>query len=218
VPAVGRAAFEAAVDAYDLETAGVDTAPARDALEASGGLLVLGESHGVEQTPAVVYVLLRELGIRRLALEWAEEELRAVAEGDLDALWALPPEAEAFSGDGRLTAGHLALLRSARLDEVVLLDRVGSEGESRSLAMLERLLAAPRPLLAVVGAGHVTRELPGVRPVLLAWDGGRVWFHGENDLSTDLPELPIELPLPPARAATVPLHGRWGPPSTAANG
>jgi hypothetical protein len=204
VPAVGRASFEAAVDAYDLEALPVDVASAREAFEASDGLLVLGEAHGVEQTPAVVYALLRALGIRRLALEWAEDELRAVADGALDALWALAPGAEAFSGDGRLTAGHLALLRRAALDEVVLLDRVGSEGESRSVAMRERLLAAERPLLAVVGAQHAAAGLPGVRPVLLAWAGGRCWFHGEHELDRDLPSLPLELPLPAARPATVP--------------
>ena len=131
------------------------------------------------------------------------------------ALWALPPEAEAFSGDGRLTAGHVALLRAVELDEVVLLDRVGSEGDERSLAIGERLLAVPRPVLAVLGAGHarlaegtaaarVAPRSAGLTPVLLAWAGGSCWFHGEHPLSGEPPRLAVELPLPPARPAVVP--------------
>jgi hypothetical protein len=204
MPAVGRAAFEAAVAGYDLEAVRVDPAPAREAFDASAGLLLLGEAHGVEQTPAVAYALLRSLGIRRIALEWAEEEMRPVVDGELDALWTLSPEAEAFSGDGRLTAGHLALLERADLDDVVLLDRVGTEGESRMLAMRERLLAAPRPLLAVLGASRAAHELPGVCPVRLAWAGGSCWSGGEHELAGDSPQLPFELPLPPAGPATVP--------------
>ena len=163
----------------------------------------------------MLFSLLRGLGLRRLALEWAEEELRPVADGDLEALWALAPRAEAFSGDGRLTAGHLALLRAVELDEVVLLDRVGTEGDERSLAMGERLLAASRPVLAVVGSGHarleegtaaarVASEVRGLTPVSLAWARGSCWFQGEHPLSGEPPRLGVELPRPPARPAVVP--------------
>lgn len=220
MPAVGRAAFEAAVDVYDLEAVRLDEArlaPLREALAASEGLLLLGESHGVEQTPAVLQALIRALGLRGLALEWSKDELGDVVAGGFESLWDLPSDAEVFSGDGRFTAGHVALLRSLELDQLVLLDRVGSSGEERSLELGDRLLAARRPgvpLLAVLGASHavptgrtaasrLVPAVPGLRPVLLSWCGGRCWFHGERDLR-GLPELPDALRLPPARPATVP--------------
>ena len=221
MPAVGRAAFEAAVDAYDLEAVPLDEArlaPVRDAFAASDGLLLVGEAHGVEQTPAVLHALIRSLGLRGLALEWSEDELDPVVAAGFETLWDLPPDAEVFSGDGRFTAGHVALLESLELDQLVLLDRAGSSGEERSLELGERLLAARRPgvpLLAVLGASHAVPTkrtaaarlrgaVPGLRPVLLSWRGGRCWFHGERDLGGGLPELPAALLLPPARPATVP--------------
>ena len=208
--AAGRAAFEAAVDAYDLEAVPLDEtrlAPLREALVASEGLLLVGESHGVEQTPAVLHALIRALGIRRLALEWSDDELGDIVASGFESLWDLPPEAEAFSGDGRFTAGHVAAAEARpRSTSCVLLDRASS-GEERSLELGERLLAARRPgvpLLAVLGASHavaakgtaasrLVQAVPGLRPVLLRWSGGRCWFHGERDLDGRLPEFPAEL-------------------------
>ena len=178
--------------------------------------MLVGEPHGVEQTPRVLYTLVRRLGLRGLALEWAEEELEDL---DLERLWQLPADAELFSGDGRITAGHFALIeglrRAARLDQLVLLDRVGSVSPERERGMAEQLRRELRPgirLLAVVGAGHLTpgaplREAFPEAPVaVLDYRGGSCFFNGVRALAP-LPELSaIRLTLGAAAPAVVPVR------------
>jgi hypothetical protein len=103
VTTAGRAAFERAVADYRL----ADLAPppavltlARDSLERTG-LFLLGEVHGVAQTPLAILGLVSRLGVRALAFEWSCDELDCVVKPvlvrgavDSDALWALPPTAE----------------------------------------------------------------------------------------------------------------------------
>jgi hypothetical protein len=177
---VGRAAFERAVADYALS----DLAPPAEAITVGAaslertGLFMLGETHGVFQTPRAILGLATRLGVRALAFEWSHDELDDVVQPvlstgrvDSGALWALPHWAEVFSGDGRVTAGHVRLLEDLadRLDQILLLDRVGSEGQDREDGMAARLLACRRrdsPLLTVLGAAHVLREpLDGLEPV-----------------------------------------------------
>ncbi|GAA1875145.1 hypothetical protein GCM10009836_65480 [Pseudonocardia ailaonensis] len=73
------------------------------------GLLLLGEVHGVKETPQVVAAIVQLFGIEILALEWPEQLTETIdlfrRTGHLhdhDLLWL---------GDGRLTPGHLALLK-----------------------------------------------------------------------------------------------------------
>jgi len=176
----GRDAFEQAVARYQL----LDLAPPADALSVAAasldrtGLFLLGEMHGIAQTPLAILGLASRLGVRALAFEWSYDELDDAVQPvlssekiDTEALWALPPSAEVFSGDGRFTAGHVRLLEhmAGSLDRIVLLDRVGSEGQEREDGMARRLLAERRgdsPLLAILGADHVVRApLDGLEPV-----------------------------------------------------
>jgi hypothetical protein len=102
------------------------------------GLLVVGERHGARETPTVLYALAVALGARAVALEWSHEEMEAPVQAylrtggfDFEQLWSLSPSAEFFCGDGRITAGHFALLdrlrREGRLDQVIVFDRLDPE-------------------------------------------------------------------------------------------
>jgi hypothetical protein len=112
-------------------------ARAAESLDASG-LLLVGELHGVRETPSVLYALAVALNTRAIAFEWSHEEMdqplqRFLREGsfDFDRLWALPASSEFFCGDGRIAAGHFALLQrlrsEGRLDQVIAFDRVDPE-------------------------------------------------------------------------------------------
>jgi hypothetical protein len=231
-----REAFERAVADYRL----TDLVPPAEALAVAAasldrtGLFLLGEAHGVAQTPHAILGLVSRLGVRALAFEWSYDELDDVVQPVLvtgtvasDALWTLPPSAEVFSGDGRFTAGHVRLLEhlSDQLDRIVLLDRVGSEAPEREMGMARRLLAERRqdsPLLAVLGAMHVAREpldelrpvgllieieLPGVANAVLAPSSGTSWFHGEHEMASgDLPPADAVIRIGIAYPAVVPQH------------
>lgn len=231
-----RAAFERAAAAYQL----TDLVPPDEALAVGAesleqtGLFLLGETHGVAETPLAILGLARRLGVRALAFEWPYDELDDVVQPVLstgsiasDVLWRLAPSAEVFSGDGRFTAGHVRLLEHLgdQLDRIVLLDRVGSEGVERELGIAKRLLAGRRrdsPMLAVLGAGHVARvplegpetvgslieeELSGVASGFLAPSSGTCWFHGEQELVPgDPPPADVVVPLGVAHPAVVPHH------------
>lgn len=234
-------AFRRAVVAYRFEPvplAPAAVASARAALSTAGFLLV-GETHGVRETPAALYALAGALGARGLALEWSHEELDGFVQEvvcgsafDLERLWSLPPSAEVFAGDGRFTAGHVALLerlrREERLQQAICCDRLDPvpapgdpTGRERELA--ERLLErwdGSTPLLAVVGASHarlggepetmadhLARRVRGFEPAMLQYAAGECWFHGMHDASAPMPPAPIVFRLPRATPAVVP-----GPP------
>lgn len=232
--AVGRDEFERAVSSYRLEGIAVPHTVA-DLAESSlsaSGLIVAGESHGVEQTPRAVYALARRLGVDALGFEWSWDQFDHVVQPvletgrvDREALWSLPPEAEAFCGDGRFTAGHVRLLDDVAggLDELVCVDVLESETpQAREEAMAERILAALRPgrrLLVVVGSWHagtetddrvepacvlLRRAVPGLRTVMLAPAAGTVWFGREKPFEPQPHGLDVELRIGPARPAVVP--------------
>ena len=232
----GRAGFERAVPDYALAELTLPDhvlAVAADSLDRTG-LFVLGELHGVAQTPNAILGLVSGLRVRALAFEWSYDELDRVVQPvlttgavDSDALWALPSSAEVFSGDGRFTAGHVRLLEylADRLDRIVLLDRAVSEETGRERGMAQRLLAARHPgtpMLAVLGGGHVVRasqdevesvgmlvdqELPGVANGILVPSSGTCWFHGEMELPLgNLPRADVIVPIGVASPAVVPQH------------
>ena len=231
---VGREAFEQAVAEYRLEGIEVPK-PAAEVAEnslAATGLVLAGEAHGVEQTPRAVLALARRLDVDALGFEWSWDQFDHVVQPvlttgrvDRDALWSLPADAEAFSGDGRFTAGHVRLLEevAGRLEAVVCVDVLESATlQAREDAMAARILGALAPgrrLLAVVGSWHaggraadgiepagtlLRRELPGLRTVLLAPGPGMSWSRGERAVGSDPVRLDAELPIGPARPAVVP--------------
>ena len=192
--------FAAAVDAYRLAEIAVDTSSIREP-----GLLFVGESHGVRENPDALYALAGRLGTRAVAFEWSHEELQAPLDAfletgsfDFEELWSLPPSAEFFCGDGRITTGHFALLdrlrREDRLDQVIASDRLDpvplpDDWQVRDREMAERLLAEwdrRVPMLVLVGGDHarldatdgmtmamvVARAYPGVQSLMLDYPRG----------------------------------------------
>jgi hypothetical protein len=198
---------------------------------AETGVLVLGEAHGVRETPSAVYALAVELGARAVAFEWSHEEMDVPLQAfvrhgafELERLWSLPPSAEFFCGDGRITAGHFALLGrlhdEGRLDQAIAFDRLDSEPPTdlqaymriRDRELASRVLAewdGRTPLLVVTGAfhaqlesddgepmaAHLARQLPGVRPAMLQHEPG-----------PSMPPAPIVLRVGAATPAVVPGH------------
>ena len=236
--ACSPSAFAEAVGAHPFDDfAFGDESLARAASSvAEAGLVVVGESHGVRETPSVLYALASALGTRAVAFEWSHEEMDQPVQEflgsgsfDFERLWSLPASAEFFCGDGRIAAGHFALLRrlrdEGRLDQVIVFDRLDPDPPEdwhvRETDMAERLLSewdGATPLLALTGAfhaqthpesqsmtAHLSRARPGLQPAMLDYTGGYCWSRGElHDVSGTMPDAPITLRLPEATPAVVP--------------
>jgi len=208
---------------------------------AATGLVVVGEPHGVRETPSLLYGLASALGTRAIALEWSHEEMDEQVQCflrngsfDFDRLWSLPASSEFFCGDGRVTAGHFALLErlrsEERLDQVIAFDRLDptrlenweAQVQVREPEMAARLLTEwdrRLPLLVLTGAFHaqlqapegdpmaayLAHELPGLQPAMLDYASGYCWSRGQlHDVSGPMPRAPIILPAGPATPAVVP--------------
>lgn len=131
------------------------------------GMLLVGEIHGVSQTPRLIAALVEMLTIETVALEWPEQLAPTVnayrcggALDDHELLWL---------GDGRLTPGHLALLRNlANRDHAVgwlafdswsMPPEVPGESQwtARDHAMARRILSQTEPTsrtLVIAGNAH----------------------------------------------------------------
>jgi hypothetical protein len=160
----------------------------------SAGLLLLGEVHGVRENPLLIRALMQALGLTGLALEWPGDLapiIRAFLAGQpLADHWFV------WGGDGRISAGHLAVLAeraAAGPLDLILFDGVTGEGWSwsqRDEAMAPRILAASGPdarTLAVAGNAHtptsptelgvpmgarLAGQRPGVRQIRINYGGG----------------------------------------------
>jgi hypothetical protein len=243
VIAFSPADFARAIDAYrfrpyEFDPVALETA---EASLAATGMLVVGESHGVAETSAVLGALSLRLRTRGIAFEWSHEELDDVVqrfvEGgplDLDRLWRLPGASEFFCGDGRVAAGHFALLGRMRaegtLEQVVLFDRLDPEPPPddpgvRERDLAERLVAEAKatvPLLVLAGAFHARLDAdagetmasrlaaarPGLAAAMLAFESGEGWSRGATyDLGSPMPIAPVVLHVGPGTPAIVPgLH------------
>jgi hypothetical protein len=143
---------------------------ARTSLD-EAGLLLLGEVHGVAENPLLIRDLMRALQITSLALEWpigladtVESFLHTGTLTDHRLLW---------SGDGRITAGHLKVLRelsTAGPLRLTLFDppldaSTGADAWTRhDAAMATRLLtsaAAHTATLVVAGNAHTATTSSG---------------------------------------------------------
>jgi hypothetical protein len=171
-------------------------AAARASLDASG-LLLLGEVHGVRENPLVIRAVMQALGLSRLALEWPAE--LAPVTGAFLAGAGLADHPALWLGDGRITAGHLAVLReyaAAGPLELILFDdavEAGSSWSERDEAMAGHVLAESPPgtrTLVVAGNAHtptgptslgvpmgacLARHRPGVREIRIGYGSGRFY-------------------------------------------
>lgn len=232
--------FVAAVEDYVFPELALDAGAldlARETL-ARTGILVVGEPHGVRETPGVLYALASVLGTRAIGFEWSHEEMdRPLQEFlttgafDFADLWRLPSSSEFFCGDGRITAGHFALLRrlreEGRLDQAIAFDRLDPEPplenwQVRDRELAERLLAhrdEGAPLLVLTGAfharldvaegttmaAHLASALPGFSPAMLDYAEGHCRAMRElHDVSAPMPDAPIRLRISRASPAVVP--------------
>jgi hypothetical protein len=196
VEALARTVAGFVVEDLDVELDPVAVATAQRSLEESG-LLLLGEVHGVRQNPLLARALMRAFGLRRLALEWPEDLTPVIeafqATGTLEDHWLL------WAGDGRVTAGHLAVLAergAAGPVQVTLFDGTigaGSSWSDRDEAMAGRILAAAAPgtrTLVVAGNAHtpsiptelgvpmgawLAQKRPGVRDIRINYHSGRYY-------------------------------------------
>lgn len=198
-------ALERAVAEFTITDPELDLDPA--ALAAAGrslaesGLLLLGEVHGVRENPLLIRALMRALAATGLALEWHEDLAPVI--GDFVRGAPLRDHGLLWSGDGRITAGHLAVLRegvaAGWLEALTLFDGTGAIGgdwSARDASMAGRVLAARASeggTLVVAGNAHtpvtvtdlgvplgarLSRRRPGVREVRISYGGGRFYNLG----------------------------------------
>jgi len=168
----------------------------------SCGLLLLGEMHGVRENPLVIRALMQMFRLTGLALEWPADLTPVI--GAFLAGEPLADHPSLWGGDGRITAGHLAVLSErgkAGPLEVTLFDGIiGADWSwsQRDEAMARRLLAGSPSgtrTLAVAGNAHtptsptdlgvplgacVARQRPGVREIRISYGGGHFWNFGSR--------------------------------------
>lgn len=196
--ALHRAVAEFAVTDLDIVIEPLALTAARRSLDSSG--LLLGEMHGARENPLLIRALMQAFGLTSLALEWPEDLAPMIREYLASRMladhWWL------WGGDGRITAGHLAVLAeraAAGPLELILFDGViGADWNwsQRDAAMARRILAAS-PLdartLAVAGNAHtptspielgvpmgadLAEQRPGIREIRIRYGGGS-FYNGE---------------------------------------
>jgi hypothetical protein len=167
--------------------------------------------------PDVLGRVVEAVGATALGFEWSHEELDPLLAPflergvfDVQALWELPPDAEVLGGDGRFTAGHVALLerlwRERRLAQVIAFDRLDPDpprpwhDRDRDLAgrLVEQWDPAQR-LVAVVGAAHAVRS-PGTMAAHLDVEGAML-DYGDH---VTMPPAALTFPVPAGPPPVVP--------------
>jgi hypothetical protein len=139
-------------------------AAARRSLDQSG-LLLLGEVHGVRENPLIIRALMQVFGLSGLALQWPADlaaVISAFTAGD-----ALADHPLLWLGDGRITAGHLAVLRerarAGQLDLALFDGTAGADGIMASMTAASGTLAV---------AGDIGRPPPGVLDIRISYGRG----------------------------------------------
>ena len=144
-------------------------------------LLLLGETHGVKENADIIFTLFKKFGFKKLALEW-DKELQELTEkflktGELDF------EAIKDSPDGRITAGHFALLKKLKdlglLENFVCFDGEAptSDWDTRDLKMAKKIIANLADSKTLVVAGNLHTQV-----VPITFENEKVEHHpmGEN--------------------------------------
>lgn len=154
-------------------------------------LFILGEIHGVKENADIIYTLFKKFGFRQLGLEW-EPKLKEVAEKYLES-GELDFDAIKDSPDGRITAGHFALLKKLKfegmLDNFICFD-VGSGihgWNARDSSMAKNIIdnLSDMPTLVVAGNLHTKTE-----PITFGDDPGEKYPMGRC-VKEDIPNVAL---------------------------
>lgn len=152
-------------------------------------LLILGEMQGVKENADVIYTLFKKFGFRQLALEW-EAGLGAVAEQylktgevDFDAIQDSP--------DGRITAGHFALLKKLKdeglLEKLICFDGSGeADWDARDENMAKNILGGLSATSTLVVAGNLHAK---VEPITFDDEVGEHYPMG-SCVKARIPDVP----------------------------
>lgn len=121
--------------------------------------------HGVKENVDVIYTLFKKFGFRQLALEW-ESSLKGVVDkfielGDIDF------EAIEDSPDGRITAGHFALLKRLKdegmLEKFICFDGTGeADWDARDESMAKNILGSLSDSATLVVAGNLHAKVESI--------------------------------------------------------
>ena len=118
-------------------------------------LFLLGEMHGVSENPNIIYTLIKKFNLRSIALEW-DEVLRPQIDKFLET-GEIPNAISSY--DGRITAGHFALLKRLKgegiLDELILFNDNSATWDQRDAQMARNIISARKvPTLIATGNLH----------------------------------------------------------------
>lgn len=152
-------------------------------------LFIVGEMHGVKENPDVIYTLFKKFGFRQLALEW-EPGLRVVAEQYLET-GEIDFDAIEESPDGRITAGHFALLKKLKdeglLEKLICFDGSGeSDWDARDANMAKNILGGLSDSSTLVVAGNLHAK---VEPITFNDEPGEHHPMGER-IKAHIPDVP----------------------------
>ncbi|HEC94036.1 MAG TPA: hypothetical protein ENI56_01515 [Candidatus Kaiserbacteria bacterium] len=153
-------------------------------------LLLLGETHGVKENVDIIYTLFKKFGFNKLAFEW-NKELQDTAENFLQT-GELDFEAIKDSSDGRITAGHFALLKKLQ-DEGSLKALVCFDSETpfvdwdtQNASMAKNIITNLADGTTLVVAGNLHTQ---VEPITFDDEKGEHHPMGEN-VKKQIPDVP----------------------------
>lgn len=144
-----------------------------------GKLLLLAETHGVKENVDIIYTLFKKFGFRKLALEWSAKLIEVTRifldTGDLDF------DVIKNSPDGRITAGHFALIKKLKeeglLEELICFDDNSNDWDERDRNMAGNIISHISDSITLAVAGNLHAQ---VEPITLNDDGVENHPMGES--------------------------------------
>jgi hypothetical protein len=188
-----QAAAEFVIADLELQAEPSAAAAAQRSLDDTG-LLLLGEVHGVRENPLLIRALMQMFGLTSLALEWPADLAPAMAA--FLAGGTLADHRQLWFGDGRITAGHLAVLAEragvgpleltlfdgtmgadwswSRRDEAMAACMLaGHAGRTRTLVVAGNAhTPVSRTELGVPMGAYLAQRRPGVREIHINYCSG----------------------------------------------
>lgn len=178
----------------------------------SSKLFLLGETHGVKENVDIIYTLFKRFGFKRLGLEW-NKKLQKEVECFLET-GELNFEVIEDEPDGRITAGHFALIKKLKeedlLEKLVCFDQSSfSDDQSiRDGMMAQNIMDNLSLSVTLVVAGnlhtktasfvdkkdgktfypmgeYVKKEIPAVPSGRIKYLSGQYHNYGINDFEED---------------------------------